>query len=170
MLGVVQSISCCLLGRSLGCTASPALRHGTTTWGSPSRSANLAQNKIADHFLSMLPILSNIIPISGIWGAWWWASQDDSSRSRSTERAETQYTVPPNVWFGALLTHDIESFTDDGSVFVKTPGRDPDLHYSFVGVTCAPAYQFEDDEMATRDSMKALAPNTEAFINYLVPA
>ncbi|KAF7094292.1 hypothetical protein CFC21_096610 [Triticum aestivum] len=81
-----------------------------------------------------------------------------------------QYTVPPNVWFGAFLTHDIESFTDDGSVFVETPGRDPDLHYSFVGVTCAPAYQFEDDEMATRDGMKALAPNAEAFINYLVPA
>ncbi|KAE8769923.1 hypothetical protein D1007_58398 [Hordeum vulgare] len=81
-----------------------------------------------------------------------------------------QYTVPPNVWFGAFLTHDIESFTDDGSVFVKTPGRDPDLHYSSVGVTCAPAYQFEDDEMATRDGMKTLAPNAEAFINYLIPA
>uniref|UniRef100_A0A0E0HM70 DUF985 domain-containing protein n=1 Tax=Oryza nivara TaxID=4536 RepID=A0A0E0HM70_ORYNI len=78
-----------------------------------------------------------------------------------------QYTVPPNVWFGAFLTCDIESFTEDGSVFVKTPGRDSELHYSFVGVTCAPAFQIEDDEMATRESMKALAPKAEAFINYL---
>jgi predicted cupin superfamily sugar epimerase len=86
------------------------------------------------------------------------------------EGQRPQYTVPPNVWFGAFLTHDIESFTEDGSVFVKTPGRNPDLHYSFVGVTCAPAYQFEDDEMATRDGMKTLGAKAEAFINYLVPS
>uniref|UniRef100_A0A0E0L8Y9 DUF985 domain-containing protein n=1 Tax=Oryza punctata TaxID=4537 RepID=A0A0E0L8Y9_ORYPU len=78
-----------------------------------------------------------------------------------------QYTVPPNVWFGAFLTHDIESFTEDGRVFVKTPGRDSELHYSFVGVTCAPAFQFEDNEMATQETMKAIAPKAEAFINYL---
>ncbi|XBI36247.1 hypothetical protein VPH35_121795 [Triticum aestivum] len=72
----------------------------------------------------------------------------------------SQYTVAQNVWFGAFLTHDTESFTDDYSVFVKTPGRGPDPHYSFVG----------DDEMATRDGMLILAPNMEAFINYLVPA
>ena len=81
-----------------------------------------------------------------------------------------QYTVPPKVWFSAFLTLNIESLTEDGSVFLKTPGRDPDLHYSFVGVTCAPAYQFEDDEFATRDGMKTLAPKAEAFINYLVPS
>uniref|UniRef100_A0A0E0DYB2 DUF985 domain-containing protein n=1 Tax=Oryza meridionalis TaxID=40149 RepID=A0A0E0DYB2_9ORYZ len=81
-----------------------------------------------------------------------------------------QYTVPPNVWFGAFLTRDVESFTEDGSVFVKTPGRDSELHYSFVGVTCAPAFQFEDNEMATRETMKTLAPKAEAFINYLVPS
>ncbi|KAK3128623.1 hypothetical protein QOZ80_6BG0464280 [Eleusine coracana subsp. coracana] len=80
-----------------------------------------------------------------------------------------QYTVPPNVWFGAFLTCDIESFTEDGSVFVKTSGRDPALHYSFVGVTCAPAFQFEDNQLATREDMKALAPKAEAFINFLVP-
>jgi len=81
-----------------------------------------------------------------------------------------QYTVPPNVWFGAFLTCDIESFTEDGSVFVKAPGRDPAVHYSFAGVTCAPAFQFEDNELATREDMKALAPKAESFINYLVPS
>jgi uncharacterized protein len=81
-----------------------------------------------------------------------------------------KYTVPPKVWFGAFLTRDIRvSFTKDGSVFVKTPGRDPSLHYSFVGVTCAPAFQFEDNELAMREDMKALAPKAEGFINYLVP-
>uniref|UniRef100_M8B0D9 DUF985 domain-containing protein n=1 Tax=Aegilops tauschii TaxID=37682 RepID=M8B0D9_AEGTA len=78
-----------------------------------------------------------------------------------------QYMVSPYVWFGAFLTHDIES-TADGNVFVKTPGQVPDTRYSFFGVPCAPSYQFEDDEMARRDNMKTLARNAEAFINYLV--
>ncbi|GJN00660.1 hypothetical protein PR202_ga17856 [Eleusine coracana subsp. coracana] len=62
-----------------------------------------------------------------------------------------QYTVAPYVWFGAFLTRDIESFTEDENVLVKTPGRDPALHYSFFGVTCAPAFQSEDNELATRE-------------------
>ena len=50
-----------------------------------------------------------------------------------------EYMVPPNVFFGTFLTQDIEYFIDGGGVFVKTSGRDPGLHYYFVGVTCAPA-------------------------------
>ncbi|KAJ0981104.1 hypothetical protein J5N97_009359 [Dioscorea zingiberensis] len=60
-----------------------------------------------------------------------------------------QYTVPPNVWFGSFPTLDVTSFSTDGSVLVKSPIRDPELHYSLVGCTCAPAFQFEDFELAT---------------------
>lgn len=78
-----------------------------------------------------------------------------------------QYTVRPNVWFGAYPTLDLASYASDGSALSKMPSRDPELHYCFVGVTCAPAYQYEDDELATRDGIKSLAPHAEPFINYL---
>ncbi|XP_072979447.1 uncharacterized protein [Typha angustifolia] len=81
-----------------------------------------------------------------------------------------QYTVPPNIWFGAFPTLDVESSSSDGSVLNKAPTRDPELHYSLVGVTCAPAFQFDDNELATRDELKALAPAAEPFINYLIPS
>lgn len=79
-----------------------------------------------------------------------------------------QYTVPPNVWFGSFPTLDVESFASDGSLLVKSRKRDSELHYSLVGCTCAPAFQFEDFQLATRDELKALAPNAEPFLNYLV--
>lgn len=81
-----------------------------------------------------------------------------------------QYTVPPNVWFGAFPTLDVESFASDGSVLVKAPNRDPELHYSLVGVTCAPAFQFEDNELATLAELEALAPNVKPFLSYLIPS
>ncbi|XP_020089691.1 uncharacterized protein LOC109711177 [Ananas comosus] len=80
-----------------------------------------------------------------------------------------QYTVPPDVWFGAFPTLDVESCSADGSVLVKAPKRDPELHYSFVGVTCAPAFQYDDNELATRAELKNLAPSAEPFLNYLIP-
>ncbi|KAJ8472183.1 hypothetical protein OPV22_026526 [Ensete ventricosum] len=52
-----------------------------------------------------------------------------------------QYTVPPNVWFGAFLTLDVESSPDDGSVHVKTSSRDPELHYSLVDPCALPSVQ-----------------------------
>lgn len=79
-----------------------------------------------------------------------------------------QYTVPPNVWFGAYPTLDLASYASDGSALSKAPSRDPELHYCFVGVTCAPSYQYEDDELATRDGIKSIAPHAEPFINYLI--
>lgn len=79
-----------------------------------------------------------------------------------------QYTVLPNVWFGAFLTLDVESSPDDGSVLVKTSSRDPELHYSLVGVTCAPAFQFDDNELATLDELKPHYPKAEPFLNYLI--
>ncbi|XP_038987453.1 uncharacterized protein LOC103703299 isoform X2 [Phoenix dactylifera] len=79
-----------------------------------------------------------------------------------------QYTVPPKVWFGSFPTLDVESFASDGSFLVEAPKRDPELHYSLVGCTCAPAFQFEDFELATRHELKALAPHAESILNYLI--
>ncbi|XP_008792852.2 uncharacterized protein LOC103709333 [Phoenix dactylifera] len=79
-----------------------------------------------------------------------------------------QYTVPPNVWFGSFPTLDVESFASDGSILVKAPKRDPELHYSLVGCTCAPAFQFEDFELAAYSELKILASNAEPFLDYLI--
>jgi uncharacterized protein len=81
-----------------------------------------------------------------------------------------QYTVLPNVWFGAYPTLDLTSYASDGSALSKTPSRDPELHYCFVGVTCAPAFEYEDNELATQAGIKLLAPHAEPFINYLIPS
>lgn len=79
-----------------------------------------------------------------------------------------QYTVPPNVWFAAFPTLDVASFASNGSLLIKGPKRDPQLHYSLVGCTCAPAFQFDDFELAKPDDVRALAPHAEPFLNYLV--
>jgi predicted cupin superfamily sugar epimerase len=78
-----------------------------------------------------------------------------------------QYTVPPNVWFGSFPTLDVESFATDGSILVKSKKRDPEVHYSLVGCTCAPGFQFEDFEMGSKDDLKAIVPKAEPFLNYL---
>jgi uncharacterized protein len=79
-----------------------------------------------------------------------------------------QYTVPSNVWFGSFPTLDVESFATDGSVLVKSKKRDPEVHYSLVGCTCAPGFQFEDFEMASKEELKDLVPKAEPFLDYLV--
>ncbi|CAM0907646.1 unnamed protein product [Alopecurus aequalis] len=81
-----------------------------------------------------------------------------------------QYTVPPNVWFGSFPTLDVESFASDGSFLVKSPKRDPEKHYSLVGCTCAPGFEYEDFEMATFHDVKSIAPKAEPFLNYLIPS
>lgn len=78
-----------------------------------------------------------------------------------------QYTVPPFVWFGSYPTRDIESFSNDGSLLVKAQPRDPETHYSLVGCTCAPAFQFEDSEMAKRSELLSINSTPKPFIEYL---
>lgn len=78
--------------------------------------------------------------------------------------------MPPNVWFGSFPTLDVESFASDGSVLVKSRKRDPELHYSLVGCTCAPGFQYEDFEMANFDDVKSIAPKAEPFLKYLIPS
>uniref|UniRef100_A0A0D6R563 DUF985 domain-containing protein n=1 Tax=Araucaria cunninghamii TaxID=56994 RepID=A0A0D6R563_ARACU len=81
-----------------------------------------------------------------------------------------QYTVPPFVWFGSYPTKDMESFSDDGSLLVKAPPRDSEMHYSLVGCTCAPAFQFQDFELAKRSELLAISPIAKPFIEYLTHA
>ncbi|RDX92341.1 hypothetical protein CR513_25541 [Mucuna pruriens] len=57
-----------------------------------------------------------------------------------------QYTVPPNIWFGSFPTKDF-TFSVDG-VFQRAAPRDSERNYSLVGCTCAPAFQYQDFELA----------------------
>ncbi|XP_065849962.1 uncharacterized protein [Euphorbia lathyris] len=81
------------------------------------------------------------------------------------DNQQLQYTVPPNVWFGAFPSNDY-IVSSDGSI-TKTPARDSERHYSLVGCTCAPAFQFEDFELATPSYLISLFPNHQSLISLL---
>ncbi|KAF3970909.1 hypothetical protein ACB098_07G006800 [Castanea mollissima] len=81
------------------------------------------------------------------------------------DNQQPQYTVPPNVWFGSFPTKDI-SLSPDGTV-LKAPPRDGETHFSLVGCTCAPAFQFQDFELAKRSELVLRFPNSEALISLL---
>ncbi|XVF88917.1 hypothetical protein PTKIN_Ptkin19aG0089400 [Pterospermum kingtungense] len=76
-----------------------------------------------------------------------------------------QYTVPPNVWFGAFPTKDFHIAADGG--LTKAEPRDAESHYSLVGCTCAPAFQFQDFELAKRSELVTRFPNHEHLISLL---
>ncbi|XP_031740981.1 uncharacterized protein LOC101210771 isoform X2 [Cucumis sativus] len=78
-----------------------------------------------------------------------------------------QYTVPPNVWFGAFPTKDF-NISADGTLTKAAP-RDSENHYSLVGCSCAPAFQFEDFELAKRSDLVSRFPDSEAFVSLLTP-
>ncbi|KAF6169841.1 hypothetical protein GIB67_034233 [Kingdonia uniflora] len=80
---------------------------------------------------------------------------------------QLQYTVPPNVWFGSYPTMDVETCSSDGKLLAKSPSRDAESHFSLVGCTCAPAFQFEDFELAKRADLLAFAPKAEALVFFL---
>ncbi|KAK6152026.1 hypothetical protein DH2020_014661 [Rehmannia glutinosa] len=52
------------------------------------------------------------------------------------ENQVVQHVVPPNVWFGAFPSKDIDISSD--GLAVKRAERDPEEHFSLVGCTCAP--------------------------------
>lgn len=76
-----------------------------------------------------------------------------------------QYTVPPNVWFGSFPIKDFH-ISPDGAA-TKAEARDAESHYSLVGCTCAPAFQFQDFELAKQSELVARFPNHEALITFL---
>ncbi|KAL9441978.1 hypothetical protein AB3S75_020477 [Citrus x aurantiifolia] len=78
---------------------------------------------------------------------------------------QPQYTVPPNVWFGSFPTNDFH-ISPDGAVS-KVESRDAESHYSLVGCTCAPAFQFEDFELAKRSDLVSSFPNYAPLISLL---
>ncbi|CAL0306939.1 unnamed protein product [Lupinus luteus] len=59
-----------------------------------------------------------------------------------------QYSIPfgSDVWVGAFPTHDFSISSE--KEFIKAPERDGESHYSFVGLTFAPAFHLEDYELA----------------------
>lgn len=80
-----------------------------------------------------------------------------------------QYVVPPNVWFGAYSTSDYR--VDVASAAVeKLPDRSKEDHYSFVGCTVAPAFEFVDFELAKRSELVSSFPQAKAFIELLTDA
>ncbi|XP_071911252.1 uncharacterized protein [Coffea arabica] len=81
------------------------------------------------------------------------------------DNQRVQYTVPPNVWFGSFPTKDIRISNDMKAV--KNPARDFENHFSLVGCTCAPAFQFEDFELAKRSELVSRFPDYESIISLL---
>ncbi|CAK7352406.1 unnamed protein product [Dovyalis caffra] len=81
------------------------------------------------------------------------------------DNQQPQYTVPPNVWFGAFPTKDY-IISPDWTVAKAAPS-DAESHYSLVGCTCAPAFQFEDFELAKRPYLLSRFPNHEPLISLL---
>ncbi|KAJ1418803.1 Ubiquinone biosynthesis protein COQ9 [Sesbania bispinosa] len=82
-----------------------------------------------------------------------------------SENQIPQYSVPPNVWFGSFPSKDFSVSGDGG--FVKAPPRDGEVHYSLVGCTCAPAFQFQDFELAKRSYLITRFPQLENLITAL---
>lgn len=76
-----------------------------------------------------------------------------------------QYTVPPNVWFGSFPTKDF-SYSADG-VFKKGEARDSERNYSLVGCTCAPAFQYQDFELAKPSYLIPRFPKMEPLVTAL---
>ncbi|KAI4335187.1 hypothetical protein L6164_013857 [Bauhinia variegata] len=85
--------------------------------------------------------------------------------SSLTDNQQPQYTVPPNVWFGSFPTKDF-SISPDGTL-LRAPPREAESHYALVGCTCAPAFQFQDFELAKRSELISRFPNLGPLITTL---
>jgi predicted cupin superfamily sugar epimerase len=80
------------------------------------------------------------------------------------------YVQRPNVWFGAYPTKDIERIWEGGKSMVKSAPRDPETHFSLVGCTVAPGFEFDDFELASRSDMLAKFPHAKDFVEFLTHA
>ncbi|KAG8491421.1 hypothetical protein CXB51_014638 [Gossypium anomalum] len=81
------------------------------------------------------------------------------------DNQQVQYTVPPYVWFGAFPTKDFHISSDGRAA--KAEPRDAECHYSLVGCTCAPAFQFQDFELGKHSELVSTFPNYEPIISFL---
>jgi len=80
---------------------------------------------------------------------------------------KVMYVQKPNVWFGAYPTKDIHCIPEAGKPVVKSALRNPDMHYSLVGCTVAPGFEYQDFELGTRSELLAKFPHAKAFIELL---
>ncbi|KAL1823902.1 hypothetical protein ACET3Z_010680 [Daucus carota] len=81
------------------------------------------------------------------------------------ENQVLQYTVPPNVWFGAFPTKDFNITTNN--TVEKNPPRDAEKHFSLVGCTCAPAFEFVDFELAKGSDLISQFPAHRDLVSLL---
>ncbi|CAA0836855.1 Unknown protein [Striga hermonthica] len=81
------------------------------------------------------------------------------------ENQVVQHVVPPNVWFGAFPTKDIDISSE--GLAAKRATRDSEQHFSLVGCTCAPAFQFDDFELAKRVELVSRFPEYESLVSIL---
>lgn len=75
-------------------------------------------------------------------------SKEGALKETRLDKDRVQYVVPAGVWFGAYL--------ETGS------------EYAFVGCTVAPAFHFEDFELAPKDVFLASYPQYAAMIHKLI--
>jgi predicted cupin superfamily sugar epimerase len=73
---------------------------------------------------------------------------DGSLKETHLDKNNVQYVVPAGVWFGAYLPAGSE--------------------FAFVGCTVAPAFHFEDLEMASKDAFLVTYPQHSAIIQKLL--
>lgn len=71
------------------------------------------------------------------------------------------------MWFGAFPTKDYEISSSTDNVVVKNPPRDAEEHFSLVGCTVAPAFQFEDFVLAKRSELVSRFPSHESLISLI---
>lgn len=84
------------------------------------------------------------------------------------ENQRLQYTVPPDVWFGAFPTRDYDLLTNNE--VVKNARRDAEKHFSLVGTTVAPAFEAADFVLAKRSQLVARFPHLKSLITVLTSA
>ena len=88
-----------------------------------------------------------------------------------TQNQVPQYTVPPTVWFGSFPTKDF-TYSADG-VFgsaeaeAEAEARDSERNYTLVGCTCAPAFQYQDFELAKPSYLLARFPQFHPLVTAL---
>ncbi|KAI3787098.1 hypothetical protein L1987_41306 [Smallanthus sonchifolius] len=79
-----------------------------------------------------------------------------------------QYTVPPDVWFGAFPTRDYDILVDNR--VVKKAPRDTGKHFSLVGTTVAPAFESNDFVLAKCSQLISRFPALESLVSMFTPS
>ncbi|GJT95980.1 photosystem I chlorophyll a/b-binding protein 6, chloroplastic [Tanacetum coccineum] len=79
-----------------------------------------------------------------------------------------QYTVRPDVWFGAFPSRDFDVVMENK--LVKKAPRDAEKHFSLVGTTVAPAFEVDDFVLAKRSKLISRFPALKSLISVLTPS